>query len=72
MSVALGSSLDQDRDRGFRMLFASATPVQIKQHVHIPFASLDFGYMGLVHFEPYSQFCLRQTGSAPEVTQVLS
>jgi hypothetical protein len=54
------------------MLFASATPVQIKQHVHIPFSSLDFGDVGLVYFEPYSKFCLRQAGRAPKGAQMLS
>lgn len=68
----LGSGLDQNRDRGLRMLFTSATPVQVEQHVHIPFASLDFGYMGLVYFEPHSKFCLRQASRAPKGAQMLS
>ena len=68
----LGSSLDQRRDRALGMLFTSATPVQVEQHVHIPFASLDFGYMGLVYFEPHSKFCLRQASRAPKGAQMLS
>lgn len=68
----LGSSLDQNRDRGLGVLFTSATPVQVEQHVHIPFASLDFGDIGLIYFEPHSKFCLRQAGSAPKGAQMLS
>ena len=68
----LGASLDQNCDCGLGMLFASATPVQKEQHVHIAFASLDFGDIGLIYFEPCPKFCLRQAGSAPKRAQMLS